>query len=342
MNSQFNVISTFSGCGGSSLGYQIVGGKILLAIEWDDHAVETYHINFPDTPIFHGDIATLSVDEILNRTGLKPRELDILDGSPPCQGFSTAGKRCFTDDRNQLFKEYVRLLRGLQPKVFIMENVSGMIKGRMKLIFRDILTELKSSGYEVKARLMNAMYYGVPQSRKRIIFIGVRNDLGIKPSHPNPRTRIQTVRDALKSLKNIGEIYYPKGKAKQIGEVLKQNQDGSDIIKGSFFNLKKLDMNKPARSITKTIRISQAGHLHPLENRFMTINELKKLSSFPDSYQFIGKFEEQWARIGNSVPPLFMKAIAEHIKINILNKIEIQKAHKQEDKIICPDQCQKI
>ena len=94
--------------------------------------------------------------------GLEPGELDVLDGSPPCQGFSTAGRRNMEDGRNQLFKEYVRLLRGLRPKVLVMENVSGMVKGKMKLIFAEIMRELKASGYTVSARLMNAMYYGVP------------------------------------------------------------------------------------------------------------------------------------------------------------------------------------
>ncbi len=193
----FTVVSTFSGCGGSSLGYKLAGGKVLLAVEWEDNAAATYRLNFPDTQLYHGDIAKLSVDEVLNRTGLKPRELDILDGSPPCQGFSTAGKRDFGDDRNQLFREYCRLLKGLQPRCFIMENVSGMVKGKMKLIFKDILTELKSCGYKVKARLLNAMYFNVPQSRERMIFVGVRNDIDAEPSHPLPKCLPITFRKAV-------------------------------------------------------------------------------------------------------------------------------------------------
>lgn len=316
----FNVVSLFAGAGGSSTGYVMAGGKVKLAVEWDDNAVATYKANYPNTPIYHGDVCQLSVEEILKTIGLKSSELDILDGSPPCQGFSTAGKRDFCDPRNQLFKEYVRILRGLQPKVFVMENVSGMVKGKMKLIFAEILKELKESGYQVKAKLMNAQYYGVPQSRQRMIFIGVRNDLNIAPSHPNPQSNIITVGDALQGLKDIGEIVYPEGKAKMIGLLLKPWQTGSDITKGSSFSLVKLDMNKPSRTITKTVRKSMCGHLHPLENRFMTINELKRLHTFPDNYIFLGKFEEKWARIGNSVPPFLMKAIAEHIDNNILKQ----------------------
>jgi DNA (cytosine-5)-methyltransferase 1 len=146
-------------------------------VEWDENAVETYRLNHHGTPVLHRDIAKVTAQELLDLTGLQPRELDIFDGSPPCQGFSTAGKRQIDDPRNSLFKEYVRLLRGLQPKVFVMENVSGMVKGNMKHVFAIAMRELKASGYQVKCQLMNAMYFGVPQSRQRVIFIGVRNDL---------------------------------------------------------------------------------------------------------------------------------------------------------------------
>ena len=142
-----------------------------------EFARDTFKLNFPEVPVWHGDIAKLSIEECLRITGLQPGELDVLDGSPPCQGFSTAGKRKMDDGRNQLFREYVRLLRGLEPKVFVMENVRGMVLGRMKLIFAEIMRELKASGYKVSARLMNAMYFGVPQSRQRMIFIGIREDL---------------------------------------------------------------------------------------------------------------------------------------------------------------------
>lgn len=179
------VISTFAGGGGSSLGYSMAGYRELLAVEWDDNAVETFKLNFPNVPVYHGDIAKLSVEKCMALTGLsEPGELDLLDGSPPCQGFSTAGKRKFDDSRNQLFKEYIRLLHGLRPKVFVMENVSGLVKGKMKLIFAEIMRELKASGYKVSCRLMNTMYFYVPQSRERLIFIGIREDLEIEPHHP--------------------------------------------------------------------------------------------------------------------------------------------------------------
>ena len=319
MNSRFNIISTFSGCGGSSLGYQMAGGKILLAIEWDDNAVETYKLNFPDTPIYHGDIAKISVDECLEITGLKVGELDILDGSPPCQGFSTAGKREFRDNRNQLFMEYARLLQGLQPKVFVMENVSGMVKGKMKLIFAEIMRTLKGCGYDVSCRLMNAMYYNVPQSRERVIFIGIRKDLRIEPSHPKPQNRPMVVGDALKDIEKSIVPLFNDSYAK-LWEKVPIGGSAADIIGKGYNSCRKLDPTKPANTLPKT----QTGHgfatiCHWKEKRAININEAKILHSFPINFQLVGKYSEQWARIGNSVPPNLMRAIAEHIRDNILN-----------------------
>jgi DNA (cytosine-5)-methyltransferase 1 len=188
------VISTFAGCGGSSLGYQLAGFRELLAVEWDDNAVETFKLNFPDVPVYHGDIGTLTSEKCMELAGIKPFELDVLDGSPPCQGFSMAGKRKFDDPRNSLFKEYARLLKDLQPKAFVMENVTGMIKGYMKQAYLQIIKTLRECGYKAKGQVMNAMYYNVPQSRERVIIIGVREDLGIEPSHPRPAAKPMCIR----------------------------------------------------------------------------------------------------------------------------------------------------
>ena len=171
------VISTFAGCGGSSLGYKLAGFRELLAVEWDNNAVETFRLNFPEVPVYHGDIAKLTGAECMRLAGVGVGELDVFDGSPPCQGFSTAGKRKFDDPRNSLFREYARLLKELQPRVFVMENVTGMIKGHMKQAYLTIIAELRACGYRAKGEVLNAMYFNVPQSRERVIIIGVRNDL---------------------------------------------------------------------------------------------------------------------------------------------------------------------
>jgi DNA (cytosine-5)-methyltransferase 1 len=312
------VISTFAGCGGSSLGYSMAGFRELLAVEWDDNAVATFKLNFPDVPVYHGDIAKLSVEQCLEMAGLEPGQLDVLDGSPPCQGFSTAGKRDFDDDRNQLFREYVRLLRGLRPKVFVMENVSGMVKGKMKLIFADILRELKASGYRVSARLLNAMYFGVPQSRQRMIFVGVREDLGIEPSHPKAETVPVTVRGAWQGVQQTTPAPSLAGKFGDLSMRLSQGQSISDLTGSYGHGNQRLMWAGPSPTIVKTAMFGAPKMIHPIEQRGLSIGEAKRLQSFPDNFDVLGCYEEAWARIGNSVPPLFMRSIARHIRREIL------------------------
>lgn len=308
--SKFTVISTFSGCGGSSLGYQLAGGKVLLAVEWDDNAVATYRLNFEDTPIYHGDIAKLPVEKCCELSGVEPGELDILDGSPPCQGFSTAGKRNFTDDRNQLFREFVRLLRGLKPKVFVMENVSGMVKGKMKLIFAECLRELKASGYKVKARLLNAMYFNVPQSRSRLIFVGVREDLGIEPGHPKAAGKPRTVREAFSGISEHNDA--PSLTPRYVAYWKKAGQGG---IVGKLGQVRRLRLNVVAGALVKSE--GNGAPYHPTECRAISTAERKRLASYPDGFKFLCRASAT-ERIGNSVPPNFMRAIAEHIRDTIL------------------------
>ena len=293
------VISTFAGAGGSSLGYSMAGYRELLAVEWDNNAVETFRLNFPGVPVYHGDIAKLSVDDCLKLAGLiGPRQLDVLDGSPPCQGVSTAGKRDFKDDRNQLFREYVRLLRGLQPKVFVMENVSGMVKGKMKLIFADILRELKASGYVVSARLLNAMWFGVPQSRERMIFIGVREDLGIAPSHPKAESREIPIHDLIPT---------------DIERVVQFRKGQHDLS----HNYKSL--NRAAPTVDKS-----GGHIEINGQRTTWPHETaKRLASFPLAFCFLGEKSKRQERIGNSVPPLFMRAIALNVRREVLDAVPV-------------------
>ena len=311
------VISTFAGCGGSSLGYKLAGFKELLAVEWDDNAVETFKMNFPDVPIYHGDISKMSGQECMNLSGIGVGELDVLDGSPPCQGFSTAGRRKIDDPRNSLFKEYARLLQELQPKVFVMENVTGMVKGYMKQVYLEIMRMLRGCGYNAKGEVMNAMYYNVPQSRERVIIIGVRKDFKIEPSHPKPQTKPIAV-------ENIKEISLPRiehsERVKRLWHKLLQGMNGSKLAEsnGNAFGLQKIDPKKPCPTILKGWTAG-TGLLHWKENRFLSTPELSQIASFGLDYKWAGTPKNHIERIGNSVPPNLMKAIAEHIRENILN-----------------------
>lgn len=299
MNGKPKVISIFSGCGGSSLGYKLAEFEELLAIDFDKNSVETFKLNFPEIPVWQKDIKEVSGKEILDFCKLKIGELDVLDGSPPCQGFSMAGSKKVVDKRNDLFLEFSRLIKELQPKVFLMENVAGQIKGNMKGRFNEILRELKSLNYNVKVKLMNAKYYQVPQSRERLIYIGVRNDLGIEPSFPIPSVNLISVKKAFENVEN--KTFY-KGKVSK-----RQIEDRVS------FDCPSPVMVKVANSIRSSCVV------HPKEDRHLTIEEAKRLCSFPDNFILTGSFSEKWSRLGNAVMPNMMKSIALNIKENILN-----------------------
>jgi DNA (cytosine-5)-methyltransferase 1 len=327
------VVSLFAGAGGSSLGYGVAGFRELLAVEWEDNAAGTLRLNFPHLPVYHGDIAELTVEQSLQLTGLARGELDVLDGSPPCQGFSTAGKRQIEDGRNQLFKEYVRLLRGLRPKVFVMENVSGMVKGKMKLIFAQIMRELKGSGYRVSAKLMNAMYFGVPQRRERMIIIGVRSDLCdqegslVLPAHPGAQSRPLVFRQVCWDLRgNSSEDRLLPPVLLQCARYQPDTWSTNLRIyrhfKGntaSAMSLNWAGWDRVCGTITRS-EISLSGIVHPDRERYISLAEAMRLASFPDRFQFTDR-KNGIARIGNSVPPLFMRALAQHIREGILGRI---------------------
>lgn len=210
-----NAISTFSGCGGSSLGYRMAGFRVLWASEFIDAARETYRANAaPYTKLDGRDIREVAAEDILDAIGLARGELDLLDGSPPCASFSTAGKRekgwgqvkRYSDKvqrSDDLFFEFARLVDGIQPRVFVAENVSGLVKGTAKGYFKIILARLRECGYRVGAQLLDAQWLGVPQSRQRLIFVGVREDLDLDPVFPKPLPYRYTVRDALPYLRGI-------------------------------------------------------------------------------------------------------------------------------------------
>ena len=400
----FTVASTFSGAGGSCLGYRMAGFKVVWANEFVPAAQDSYRANMsPDCVLDTRDIKTVTAEEILAATGLKPRELDLFDGSPPCQAFSTAGKRetgwgqkkTYEHGAQQcnetLFDEYVRLLRGLQPKTFVAENVSGLVKGTAKGWFLDVLKALKASGYRVKARLLDAQWLGVPQMRQRIIFVGVREDLYLEPVHPEPLRYRYSVRDALPHLTACKtsahgftketdlNLHGPapsvtaSGGAAYTGHVVQSAAllpgDASAVTEltgrvGSKFKRKKISLDGPLNTVNAqgagvqrfelsgravhntggdpkysagdiTDRPSPAitvgsisrdgggssNHFNVVDataRRKFTIAELKRICAFPDDFILTGTYAQQWERLGNSVPPLMMRAIAETIRDKVL------------------------
>jgi len=331
----FNVISTFSGCGGSSLGYRMAGFNVLWANEFIPAAQDVYKLNYKKSFLDKRDIRNIKPEEILEKINMKKGELDLMDGSPPCASFSTAGKREkswgkvkeYSDTKQRvddLFYEYTRLLNGLQPKVFVAENVSGLIKGTAKGYFLMILKEMKDCGYNVKCKVLDAQWLGVPQARKRTIFIGVRNDLGIIPVYPKPLPYRYSVRDALPNiLKCKHEIEAETDISRYaIGDEWERlGKPGTKSDK--YFSLIRPSLNKPCPTITQIGScLSAASVTHPTEKRKFSISELKRICAFPDDFQLIGSYSKQWERLGRAVPPVMMFHIAKTIRDDILCKIQ--------------------
>lgn len=355
----FKVASTFSGAGGSCTGYRMAGFKVVWANEFVPAAQESYKANAaPDCVLDCRDIKHVQPDEILAATGLKVGELDLFDGSPPCQAFSTAGKRekgwgkekSYEHGAKQcnetLFDQYVRLLRGLKPKTFVAENVSGLVKGAAKGYFLEILAALKASGYRVTCRVLDAQWLGVPQQRQRTIFIGVRNDLNLEPVHPSPLPYRYSVRDALPWITaitgRVGTGYHrspvsPSPSITATGDAqtrfeVESETDISRYAIGAewdkvkvggasekYFSLVKPCPTKPCPTVQASHgEASIAGIVHPIEKRKFTIAELRRICAFPDDFILTGSYAQQWERLGNSVPPVMMKAIAEVIRDSIL------------------------
>jgi DNA (cytosine-5)-methyltransferase 1 len=186
----FTVISTFAGGGGSSTGYRLAGGKILCVNEFVEAAVETYKANYPNTPVLVEDIKKLNGEDFLKVAGIQKGELDILDGSPPCSAFSVAGKRekgwdqekIYSDGKKvenieDLFFEFIRIAKDIQPKVIIGENVAGILMGEAIKKYNEIINEFEKIGYTAVGQVLNAADYETPQGRQRCFFVAIRNDI---------------------------------------------------------------------------------------------------------------------------------------------------------------------
>ena len=307
----FSVISTFSGCGGSTLGYKMAGFKVLWANEFIPAAQETYNANHEATILDKRDIREITAKSILDAIHMQPGELDLLDGSPPCASFSTAGKReagwgkvnKYSDGAQRtddLFYELIRLVRGIQPKVFVAENVSGLVKGTAKGYFLEILAAMKASGYRVACRVLDAQWLGVPQKRQRTIFIGVREDLRPEPAHPKPLPYRYSVRDALPEV-----TAFDMGKGFGQYEKLQSTSGPYQAVGCS-----------PASGNG----LATAVYFGEVKRKF-TIAELKRICGFPDDFILTGSYAQQWERLGRAVPPIMMFHIAKTVRDEILCKV---------------------
>ena len=377
---KFKVISTFAGGGGSSTGYRLAGGKVLVINEFVEEAVNTYRENYPDTHILPGDIKQLSGQDFLDAAGVGVGEIDILDGSPPCSAFSVAGKlshnsveeeridlygnvtiekvsgkhsdgwgqtKNYSDGKmveniEDLFFEFLRIAEEIKPKVIIAENVKGLTIGEAKEYFNKILKTFEKIGYEVCAQVLDSRYYGVSQTRTRVIFIAVREDVAsavglnfmtLSSVFPDEDKNVIPVKDVMVGLeyddeevKYLTEKFTNTAYWKQTGSIMPVDPEkvltGGDYHpKGHHFNLKRVSQYAPAPTLTAMGSAdTTAGAFHWIEPRKLTLGELKRIMSLPDDFKLTGKWNQKAERIGRMVPPLMMKTIATSVYEKVLEK----------------------
>ena len=360
---KFNVISLFAGGGGSSTGYRLAGGNVLCVNEFVEAARDTYRENYPYTKILSSDIKQLTGQDFLDATALEAGELDILDGSPPCSAFSVAGKlshstagkhsdgwgqtKNYSDGKmveniEDLFFEFLRVAKEIQPKVIIGENVAGLTVGEAKQYFNKIQNTFEEIGYDVSAKVLDSRYFGVCQTRTRVFFIGIRNDitekigltfLNISSIFPTGSKDVIPLGQALEGLeydeeevKMLTEKFSKTAYWRDTGSKMPQNPDkvltGMDYHhKGHHFNLKRVSLKVPAPTLTAMgSNDTTAGAFHWSEPRKLTIGELKRIQSLPDDFKLTGKWNQKAERCGRMVPPLMMERIASSIYNKVLEK----------------------
>lgn len=320
------VASTFAGCGGSSTGYRLAGFRVVWANEFIPLAADTYAANYPETPLDRRDIRTVRGAELLAAAGLEPGELDVLDGSPPCASFSTAGKRSrrwgevraysSTKQRvDDLFDEYLRLVEEVAPRVTVAENVGGLVTGTGKGVFKRILARLDRLGYVTAAQKLDAQWLGVPQRRQRVLIVGVRRDLGRTPAFPTPLPYRYGVADAFAGLPP--QVLPPEAsiEGSAIGTAATWLVAGQQSAR--YFSLILARPGEPCPTITGSRKHPGTACVLHWERRHFTIPELKRLCGFPDDYVLLGRYMEQVERLGRAVPPPLMRALAATIAAEI-------------------------
>ena len=349
---KYNIVEVFAGIGGLSYGFsQIPEFNILAANEIDEKIAKSYEINYPDVEMLICDIADLT-EEILNKaTG--DEKVDIVLGGPPCQSYSTLGKRQL-DERANLFLQYKRILKILKPKCFVYENVVGLLSMDNGRLFEKVLAEFKELGYALKYKVLNALDYGVPQSRERVILVGFLGENNFEfplPTHGENLTPYVTLSQAIGDLPKLksGETnnegydnhvsnefleFVRKGSTQltehtspkngehliKIMKTLKDGETKNDLPeeirpKSGYGNTyAKLWWDRPSTTITRNFATPSSSRcIHPRDSRAMSIREGARLQSFPDSYKLSGTAGTKRLGIGNAVPPLLSIAIAKEI-----------------------------
>lgn len=319
-----NYIDLFSGAGGLGLGFEQAGFKNLFSIEFNENAAKTYRYNFPQNKLIEKDIRSISNKDI--QSLVNGKDVDVIIGGPPCQGFSMAGnigRKFIDDDRNKLFKEFVRVVDVLKPKMFVMENVARMATHNHGETIKEISSEFEKLGYKVQFKILNAVNYNVPQNRRRIFIVGTT---GQEFKFPKPSDKKTTVKEAIDDLPKLksGEKsdipnHFAMNHSEQMLRKMSYVKDGGDRYQiPKEFRPKSGDSRKYIRYASNEPSVTVTGDMrkifHYSQNRALTPRELARLQTFPDSFIFIGNSISIQQQIGNAVPPKLALAVANQVK----------------------------
>ena len=340
-NKKPTCLDLFCGCGGFSLGFEKAGFDVLLGIDvWED-ALVTYQYNHKNSKTMLGDLSEISPKSVEKLIG---KDVDVIIGGPPCQGFSVAGKRIVEDKRNELYKSFVAMVKHFKPQAFVMENVPNILSIGDGVVKESILNDFRKLGYNVEVKVLLASNYGVPQNRRRAVFVGILDGSKFnfpEPTVDEPVTASEALSDLPKDSLQDGTKYPSDAKSEyqklmrkkskgvfnheitihteQTQRIIAMVPDGGNY-KDLPENLQqtrkvhiawtRLASNKPSI----TIDTGHNHHFHYEYNRVPTARESARLQSFPDDFIFIGKKMSQLKQIGNAVPPLMAGEIAKQVK----------------------------
>ncbi len=327
-NTDVTAIELFAGAGGLALGLEKAGIKTLEHVEFDRACCETLRKNRPNWNVVCDDIHNVDFTKFRDK-------VDLVTGGFPCQAFSFAGKKLgFEDTRGTLFHEFARCVKEVQPKMFMAENVRGLVSHDNGRTLATIINVLEALGYHTQQKILNAAYYGVGQKRERIVIIGIRNDVQIEFSYPEADKKMTTLREALKDCpKSVGAEYSEKKKSVlslvppggcwiDLPEDIAKEYMGKSYFSGGGRRgmARRISWDEPCLTLTCSPSQKQTERCHPEETRPFTVREAARIQAFPDEWVFCGGIGDQYKQIGNAVPVEMARRIGVQLKKAILSK----------------------
>ncbi len=330
-------IELFAGAGGLALGLEQAGFEHIGLIEWDKAAADTLKANRPKWKVLNEDVEKVAERNLEEEFGVKKYELDLLSGGAPCQSFSYAGKRLGLNDvRGTMFHHYATFLHKLQPKMFLFENVRGLLTHDKGRTYETILNIFEDEGYVTVHKILNAWDYDVPQKRERLITIGIRKDLADKAEfiYPEPMEYKPVIRDIKLDINPSSEdcVRYSEYKEKVFSLVPAGGywrDIPEDIAKeymktcwymggGRTGILRRIGLDEPSLAVLTSPCMKQTDRCHPIEVRPFSYRENARIQTFPDEWEFCGKLSEKYKQVGNAVPV----NLAKHIGKAIMKTLE--------------------